>query len=98
MSVFYFLTLVVFILLCTILCGLILVQESKSTGLGASFGGGDTGDSFFGAATADVLKKVTAYFACAYLAFCLILSFWTESLDRANSFKAETATESLEKA
>ena len=49
-------TLFLFIGLCALLCFVILIQESKSLGLGASFGG-DAGDSLFGTSTASVLKK-----------------------------------------
>ncbi|MCE2982212.1 MAG: preprotein translocase subunit SecG, partial [Parachlamydia sp.] len=62
----------------------ILMQESKSSGLGASFGG-DTSESLFGTSTADVLKKVTAWLAFVFLAACILLSFWTASLGRASS-------------
>lgn len=40
----------VFLVLCVFLCGLILIQESKSMGLGSSFGV-DSGDSMFGVST-----------------------------------------------
>ena len=53
--IFYF-SIFLFMLLCAVLCFVILIQESKSTGLGASFGG-DASESVFGTATADVLKK-----------------------------------------
>jgi len=59
----------------------ILMQDSKSMGLGASFGG-DSGNSLFGTSTADVLKKFTAYLAGIFLISCLVLSFWTSSLHR----------------
>lgn len=67
--------------MCVVLCGAILIQESKSLGLGASFGG-DNSDSVFGTSTAEVLKRFTAYLAGAYLAICLILSFWSGALGR----------------
>jgi preprotein translocase subunit SecG len=57
------------------------MQESKSMGLGASFGG-DSGDSLFGTSTADVLKKFTVYLSSIFLISCLLLSFWTSSLGR----------------
>lgn len=56
-----------------------MVQESKSTGLGASFGG-DSGDSLFGTSTADVLKKFTAWLGVIFVASCLLLSLWTASM------------------
>jgi len=76
--IFYFI-LFLFILLSIILTLVILVQESKSLGLGASFGG-DAGESLFGTSTADVLKKFTAYLAVFFIVSCVVLSLWTASL------------------
>lgn len=61
------------------LCGTILIQESKSSGFGASFGG-DSGDSLFGTSTADVLKKFTSWLAIIFVASCVLLSMWTASM------------------
>ncbi len=78
MGVLFYLSLVLFLLISVILCLSILVQESKSLGLGASFGG-DPGDSLFGTSTADVLKKFSAWLSAIFLAFCILLSTWSES-------------------
>lgn len=79
MSVLFYLTIFAFMGLCGLLCLLVLVQESKSLGLGASFGG-DPGESLFGTSTADVLKKFTAWIACAFVIGCVLLSIWSESI------------------
>ena len=81
MSFLFYLFLFLFLFSSFLLCAVILVQESKSLGLGASFGG-DQGDSLFGTSTADVLKKVTGYLGGAFLVGCLILSLWSGSLGR----------------
>ncbi|MEL7432236.1 MAG: preprotein translocase subunit SecG [Chlamydiota bacterium] len=82
MALFYFfLTLFLFVSL--LLSCTILLQESKSTGLGASFGG-DSGDSLFGTSTADVLKKFTAIVAILFVFGCVTLSIWTSFLGRAS--------------
>ncbi len=81
MSFLYYLAMILFLLLTVVLCGTILIQESKSTGLGASFGG-DSGDSVFGASTADVLKRFTAWLVLIFFVSCVVLSLWTESLGR----------------
>lgn len=75
----YTLSIILFIILCVVLCFVILIQESKSSGLGSSFGG-DSGDSLFGTSTADVLKKFTGWLAFAFLTSCVLLSLWTKSL------------------
>ncbi|NGX42645.1 MAG: Protein-export membrane protein SecG [Chlamydiae bacterium] len=79
MSFIYFSAIIIFMFLCALLCFVILIQESKSTGLGASFGG-DTTDSLFGTATADVLKKFTAWLAAIFLISCVLLSAWTAAV------------------
>ena|ERR1700733_12537146 len=81
MTFIYFFAIFLFLFLCVILCGVILVQESKSTGLGASFGG-DTGDSLFGTSTADVMKKFTGWLSAIFLASCVLLSLWTSASAR----------------
>ncbi len=81
MTAFFYVVLFLFIALSALLCFVILIQESKSLGLGASFGG-DSGDSLFGTSTASVLKKFTAYLAGIFLITCLILSLWTSAIGR----------------
>lgn len=81
MTFLYYITIVLFMMLCALLCFVILIQESKSSGLGASFGG-DSGESLFGTSTADVLKKFTAWLAVIFFAACIILSLWTNAMGR----------------
>ena len=81
MTVLFYLFLSLFLLLSMILCFTILIQESKSLGLGASFGG-DSSDSLFGTSTAEVLKKFTAYVAGIFLLSSLVLSLWSGALGR----------------
>lgn len=92
MTFIYFLTITLFLLLCVLLCFVILIQESKSSGLGASFGG-DSGDSVFGTSTAEVLKKFTAWLAVIFLVSCITLSLWTSAM--AHSRAAVLPTEPL---
>lgn len=80
MTVIYYIALAIFLFVCLLLCGVVLMQESKSSGLGSSFGG-DSGDSLFGTATADVLKKITGWLALAFMAGCVILSLWTGAMN-----------------
>lgn len=84
MSALFYIILFLFVGLCALLCFVILIQESKSLGLGASFGG-DAGDSLFGTSTATVLKKFTAYLAGIFLMTCLILSLWTSAIGRSKA-------------
>lgn len=87
MTVLFYIFLFFFMLLCFLLCFVILIQEAKSLGLGASFGG-DAGDSLFGTSTAEVLKTFTKYLAGIFLGSCLLLSFWSSSLGRKQGMSA----------
>ncbi len=78
MGFLFYLSLNFFLLIALVLCFVILIQESKSLGLGASFGG-DSGESIFGTSTADVLKKFTGWVAFAFLVGSIFLSIWSES-------------------
>lgn len=77
----YFAAISLFILLSIVLCFVILIQESKSTGMGAAFGGAAS-ESVFGTSTAEVLKTFTAWLAVVFFVSCIILSLWTTSIGR----------------
>jgi len=81
MTALYYLLIFLFLFVSIILCLVILVQESKSSGLGASFGG-DSGDSLLGASAPEILKKVTGWLAVVFLGGCILLSVWTGALGR----------------
>lgn len=90
MTVLFYILLILFLLLCVVLSFAILVQEAKSMGLGASFGG-DAGDSLFGTSTAEVLKRFTAYLAGVFLVCCLILTLWSASIGRSKTSEIPTS-------
>ncbi len=79
MTFLFYTSLFLFLGLCFLLCFVILIQESKTMGLGASFGG-DSGDSLFGTSTAEVLKRFTAYLIGIFLISCIVLSLWSSVL------------------
>ena len=95
MTFIFYTTLFLFIGLCILLCFVILIQESKSLGLGASFGG-DPGDSVFGTSTAAVLKKFTAYLAIIFMISCILLSLWTGSIGRSKAKAIPASIENLQ--
>jgi len=82
MSLLFFMFIFLFLGVGVLLSFLIMMQESKNLGLGASFGG-DSSSSVFGASTADVVKKATAYLAVAFLAGCFIMTYWSHALSMA---------------
>ncbi len=95
MTLIYYIALFLFMGLSLLLCLVILIQESKSLGLGASFGG-DPGESLFGTSTADVLKKFTAYLACIFMVGCVVLSLWTSALGRSKTRAQPTTIEQVQ--
>lgn len=95
MTFIFYSALFLFIGLCALLCLVVLIQESKSMGLGASFGG-DSGDSVFGTSTAAVLKKFTAYLAIIFIASCVLLSLWTGAMGRNRSHMLPTTIEEIQ--
>jgi len=63
---------VIVVICCLLLIGLILLQRSKSEGLGLAFGA-STGESLFGARAGNVLSKATVVLGITFLASTLIL-------------------------
>ncbi len=96
MTFLFYVSIFVFMLIAVVLCLVILVQESKSLGLGASFGG-DPGESLFGTSTADVLKKFTAWLAVVFMVSCVLLSIWSTSIGSHRIKSLPAAIEELQK-
>ena len=63
---------VVEVLCCLLLIGLVLLQKSKSEGLGLAFGAG-AGESLFGARAGNVLSKATVVLGIVFMANTLLL-------------------------
>ena len=63
---------VVEVLSCLLLIGLVLLQKSKSEGLGLAFGAG-AGESLFGARAGNVLSKATVVLGIIFMANTLLL-------------------------
>ena len=82
MGFFYSFSIFLFLFLCVLLCSIVLIQEGKGGGLGASFGGGEGSDSLFGTSTPDIIKKATSWMAVLFVASCVILSLWTARMGR----------------
>lgn len=94
MGFFFYFLLTAFLTICALLCAFILVQESKTMGLGASFGG-DAGSSLFGTSTADVVKKITAWLSAFFLVGAVILSLWTSHESIKEASKAPQSEEAI---
>ena len=70
--IFKALFIVIEVLSCLLLIGLILLQKSKSEGLGMAFGAG-AGESLFGARAGNVLSKATVILGILFMANTLVL-------------------------
>lgn len=76
------------IVCCLLLIGVILLQQSKSQGLGLAFGGG-MGESLFGSRAGNVLTKITIILSIVFLANTTLLGIlYTSSDDRSLVEKA----------
>lgn len=85
MTFFFYVVLTLFLLISALLSVVVLMQESKSMGLGALGGGGDMGSSLFGTSTVDVVKKFTAYLAACFLILAVTLSLWASVISDKSS-------------
>lgn len=85
MTFFFYVVLTLFLFISALLSVVVLMQESKSMGLGALGGGGDMGSSLFGTSTVDVVKKFTAYLAACFLMLAVCLSLWASVISHKNS-------------
>ena len=75
MGIVFYICLTVFILICVMLIGIILIQSSKS-GMGAGIAGNTALNSAFGSVEADkMLIKITTGLAILYKALAIALSY-----------------------
>ena len=81
MVFFKALFIVVEVLCCLLLIGLILLQKSKSEGLGLAFGAG-AGESLFGARAGNVLSRATVILGIVFLANSLLLGVMFAQRDK----------------
>lgn len=72
---------VIEVLSCLFLIGLILLQKSKSEGLGLAFGAG-AGESLFGARAGNVLSKATVVLGIVFLANTILLGMLFAQKDK----------------
>ena len=72
MSILITLLLIVLVISSLLLIGVILLQRSKSEGLGLAFGA-STGESLFGARAGNVLTKITVILGIVFMASALLL-------------------------
>jgi len=92
MGILFYISLSLFLFLCFLMTTVILLQESKTMGLGASFGG-DASSSLFGTSTADVLKTITAWMIAIFMTTSVFLSVWSSTESKAKTETVKTTQE-----
>jgi preprotein translocase subunit SecG len=77
MTFLFWTLLVVFLLVCVILCFLVLIQSDKGGGISGTIGGGLGGaSSLLGTQdTANILTRGTVGFGIAFFVICILMSF-----------------------
>ena len=90
MNIVWYLLIVVEILAALLLIGVVLIQKTKSQGMGLAFGAG-MGESLFGAQVGNVLTKVTVMLAAIFLANTTVLAYLSR-----NRAEGESVTSKVE--
>jgi len=86
--VLYWIIVTVFVITCIFLVGIILIQTSKSGGLGAGIAGNAGLNDAFGGQGADkLLRRITTALAVTFMALALVLSIYNSD--------SETDSESI---
>ena len=82
MSALYYIIIFIFVLICLLLVGIILMQSSKTGGMGSGLAGNAALDSAFGGEGADkLLVKVTTVFAVLFMVLSIVLNVLTSPSD-----------------
>ena len=75
MSALYYIVIFIFVLICLSLVGIILLQSSKTGGMGAGIAGNSALNSAFGSQGADkLLVKITTVLATLFMVLSIILN------------------------
>jgi len=82
----------IFVMVCLLLTVAILLQSSKSEGLGGIVGGMGSSNPIFGRGTASFMQRLTTSLAIAYMLLALVLArFWATSSTPKLKVKPESA-------
>lgn len=69
----YGLAVFIFVVVCILLMGIILLQSSKTGGMGAAMGGGAINTAFGGQGADKLLVKITSGLAVAFMGLAIII-------------------------
>ena len=86
MSALYYVVIFIFVLICLLLVGIILMQSSKTGGMGSGLAGNAALDTAFGGEGADkLLVKITTVLATLFMVLSIILNVLSTSDDSGSS-------------
>ena len=74
---------IIHVIICVFLVLVVLLQQGKGGGLGASFGGGGAGQVFGGGGAGNLLTRTTAICATLFMLTSVSLAYISTSGDRA---------------
>ena len=74
MDALYYIVLIVFVIVCLLLVGIILMQSSKSGGMGSAMSGNALNNAFGGEAADKLLVKITAILAAIFMILAITLN------------------------
>ena len=78
----YGLTVFIFVIVCMLLMGIILLQSSKTGGMGAAMGGGAINTAFGGQGADKLLVKITSGLAVAFMGLAIIIGMMKNPASR----------------
>ena len=81
----YEVAIVIFLLVCVALVALILVQQGKGAGMGASFGQGASQTVFGSAGSGNFLTRSTWFLILLFFAICLFIGWMQKSAHETNT-------------
>jgi len=70
----YYIVIFIFVLVCLMLIGIILMQSSQSGGMGSALGGNALNTAFGGQGADKLLVKITAFLATAFMLLAIALN------------------------
>ena len=78
----YGLAVLIFVVVCILLMGIILLQSSKTGGMGAAMGGGAINTAFGGHGADKLLVKITSGLAVAFMGLAIIIGIMKNPASR----------------
>ena len=78
----YGLTVFIFVIVCMLLMGIILLQSSKTGGMGAAMGGGAINTAFGGQGADKLLVRITSSLAVAFMGLAIVIGMMKNPASR----------------